>query len=148
MSEHAGDDTTLSADLALLAPLLDRVSARAPAKALVEQTLRLAAAELARAPSLLPGVAAVRAQLPPGFGPELARLLATALPALALGVGWAALVLRVGPGWLGVWLPADLALALVIAQGVAALSALGLVTASLPLVAHRRALLRTRGAIG
>jgi hypothetical protein len=33
-----------------------------------------------------------------------------------------------------------------VAQGVAALSTLGLVTASLPLVAHHRALLRTRGA--
>lgn len=148
MSEPAGDDAALSAELAALAPLLDRISARAPAKALVEQTLRLAAAELARAPSLLPGVGAVRARLPAGFGPELARLLATTLPGLVLGVGWAVLVLRLGPAWLGAWLPADLALALVIAQGVAALSALGLVTASLPLVAHHRALLRTRGANG
>jgi hypothetical protein len=55
-------------------------------------------------------------------------------------------VLRLGPAWLGAWLPAGLALALVVAQGVAALSALGLVTASLPLVAHHRALLRIRGA--
>ena len=148
MSERSGDDATLSAELAALAPLLDRIGARAPTPALVEQTLRLAAAELARAPSLLPGVAASSAELPAGFGLELARLLATALPALALGVGWAALVLRLGPAWLGAWLPADLALALVVAQGVAALTALGLVTASLPLVAHRRALLRTRGAIG
>ena len=122
MSEPAGDDAALSAELAALAPLLDRISARAPTPALVEQTLRLAAVELARAPSLLPGVAAVRAPLPAGFGPELARLLATALPALAL--------------------------ALVVAQGIAALTALGLVTASLPLFAHRRALLRTRGANG
>jgi len=145
MTEPADDDAALSAELAALAPLLDRISARAPAKALVEQTLRLATAELARAPSLLPGVAAVRARLPAGFRPELARLLATALPGLALGVGWAVLVLRLGPTWLGAWLPADLALALVIAQGVAALSALGLVTASLPLIAHHRALLRPRG---
>ena len=148
MTERNGDDAALSAELAALAPLLDRISAPAPPPALVEQALRLAALELGRAPSLLPGVAAVRAQLPAGFGPELARLLATALPALALGLGWAALVLRLGPGWLGAWLPADLALALVVAQGIAALSALGLVTASLPLVAHRRALLRTGGAIG
>jgi hypothetical protein len=147
MREHADDDVALSEELALLAPLLDRVSARAPAKALVEQTLRLAAAELTRAPSLLPGVAAVGVRLPTGFGPELARLLASVLPALALGLGWAVFVLRLGPAWLGTWLPTDLALALVVAQGVAALSALGLVTASLPLVAHRRALLRTRGAI-
>jgi hypothetical protein len=148
MRDPAGDDAALSAELAELAPLLDRISARAPTPALVEQTLRLAAAELARAPSLLPGVAAVRAQLPAGFGPELARLLATAVPALALGVVWAVFVLRLGPGWLGAWLPTDLALALVVAQGIAALTALGLVTASLPLFAHRRALLRTRGANG
>ena len=121
--------------------------APAPAAALVEQTLQLAAAELRRAPSLLPGVAALRGPLPAGFGPELARLLGSALPALTLGLLWAALLLRLGPGWLGAWLPAGLALALVVSQGIAALSALGLVTASLPLVAHRRALLRTRGAI-
>jgi hypothetical protein len=148
MRDRSDDDAALSAELAALAPLLDRIGARAPAKALVEQTLRLVAAELGRAPSLLPGVAAVRMKLPAGFGPELARLLATALPALVLGVGWAVLVLRLGPAWLGAWLPASLALVLVVVQGVAALSALGLVTASLPLVAHHRTLLRTRGAIG
>ena len=148
MTERAGEDAALSAELAALAPLLDRISAPAPPRALVDQTLRLAAAELGRAPSRLPGVAAARAQLPSGFAPELARLLAAALPGLALGVGWAALVLRLGPAWLGAWLPADLALALVVAQGVAALTALGLVTASLPFVAHHRALLRPRGTHG
>jgi hypothetical protein len=75
MREHAGDDAALSAELAALAPFLDRIEARSPTPALVEQTLRLATAELTRAPSLLPGVATVRAQLPAGFGPELARLL-------------------------------------------------------------------------
>jgi hypothetical protein len=64
---------------------------------------------------------------------------------LCLGIAWAALLLRLGPDWLGLWLPASLALALVGAQLFAGLSALGFVTASLPLVAHRRALLRMRG---
>lgn len=148
MTEAPGDDATLSAELAALAPLLDHARPPAPPQALVERTLRLALAELARAPSLLPGVAAAQAVLPAGFRRELAWLLAAALPALALGLGWAAVVLWLGPAWLGAWLPADLALALVVAQGIAALSALGFVTASLPLVAHHRALLRTRGASG
>ncbi len=146
MTEPQSEDAALAAELAALAPLLDQAKAPAPPAALVERTLRLAAAELARAPSLLPGVAASHAALPAGFRRELALLLATALPALALGLGWATVVLRLGPAWLGAWLPADLALALIVAQGIAALSALGLVTASLPLVAHRRALLRLRGA--
>jgi hypothetical protein len=146
MTEPSGDDAALSAELAALAPLLDHGPAPAPSAALVERTLRMAVAELNRAPSMLPGVAAAHAALPDGFRQEFAWLFAAALPALTLGLVWAAMVLWLGPGWLGAWLPADLALALVVAQGVAALSTLGLVTASLPLVAHHRALLRTRGA--
>ncbi len=147
MTEANGEDAALAAELAALAPLLDHARAPAPPAALVERTLQLATAELARAPALLPGVAASDAALPAGFRRELALLLAAALPVLLLGLGWAAVVLRLGPAWLGAWLPADLALALIVAQGIAALSALGLVTASLPLVAHRRALLRLRGAV-
>jgi hypothetical protein len=139
------DDAWLAAELAALAPLLDRPQAPAASPALVDRTLRLAAAELARTPALVPGVAAAEQRLPAGFRRELARLLAASLPALALGAVWAALLLRLGPDWLGAWLPAGVALALVGAQLFAGLSALGLVSASLPLVAHRRALLRMRG---
>jgi len=146
VTERPLDDGALAVELAVLAPLLDAGGAPGPSPALLERTLRLATAELARSPALLPGVASSLAVLPVGFRRELARLLAAALPALALGLGWAALVLRLGPAWLGTWLPADLALALIGAQLLVGLSALGLVTASLPLVAHRRALLRTRGA--
>lgn len=145
MTEPRTDDAWLASELAVLAPALDRAVTPAPPAALLERTLHLATAELSRNPALLPGVASAGRQLPVGFRRELARLLVATLPALALGIGWAALLLRLGPDWLGAWLPAGLALALVGAQLVAGLSALGLVTASLPLVAHRRALLRLRG---
>lgn len=145
MDELRPDDAWLATELAALAPVLDRAVAPAPPGALLERTLRMAAAELTRHPALLPGVASARSQLPVGFRRELARLVVTSLPALALGVVWAALLIRLGPGWLGAWLPAGVALVLVGAQLVAGLSALGLVTASLPLFAHRRALLRLRG---
>ena len=138
-------DAALARELSALAPLLDGATPPGPAPALVERTLRLATAELARRPALLPGVASARVSLPVGFRRELARLVASALPALALGLGWVALLLWLEPGWLATWLPADLALALVAAQLLAGLLALGLVTACLPLVAHRRALLRPGG---
>jgi hypothetical protein len=145
MSARA-DDAALAAELAALAGVVGRAVAPAPSDALVERTLRLAAAELARTPALLPGVASVRRQLPLGFRRELARLLAAALPALALAVAWAALLLRVAPAWLAAWLGDDFALALVAAPLVAGLCALGLASATLPLIAHHRALLRMRGA--
>jgi hypothetical protein len=146
MSELHGDDAALAAHLAELGRALGRAEAPHPSDALVERTLRLAAAELARTPALLPGVASVRRQLPLGFRRELARLVAAALPALALALAWAALLLRVAPAWLGAWLPSDVALVLVAAPLAAGLCALGLASAGLPLIAHRRALLRTRGA--
>src|SRR5215468_2116421 len=146
MSEPRHDDAALATELAALAPLLGRTAAPLPPAALVERTVHLATAELARAPALVPGVGPVRERLPVGFRRELARLLVPALPALALGLLWTALVFRLGASWLAAWLPAGVALVLVAAQLLAGLSALGLITASLPLLAHRRALLRTRGA--
>jgi hypothetical protein len=147
MTERRSDEAELAVDLAVLAPVLDAARSPAPSPALVARTLRLALDELAKPPALLPGVAAARAQLPVGFRRELARMLAAALPALVLALAWAGLVLRHGPAWLGSWLPADVALALIGAPLLIGLSALGLTTASLPLLAHRRALLRMRGAI-
>jgi hypothetical protein len=146
LTEARSDDAALAAALAELAPALDRSRAPAPPALLVERTLRLAAAELTRAPALLPGVAAARGRLPVGFRRELARLLVSALPPLALGLGWVAWLFWQGPGWLAAWLPAGVALTLLGVQLLTGLSALGLVTASLPLVAHRRALFRLRGA--
>jgi hypothetical protein len=142
MSELGSDED----ELAALAARLDRAPAPAPSAALVERTLRVACAELARAPSLMPGVPSARRQLPLGFRRELARLLAAALPALALAVAWTALLLRVAPAWLAAWLPDDFALALVGIPLAAGLCALGLASASLPLIAHHRALHRMRGA--
>lgn len=138
-------DAELAAELAALAPWLDRVPPRTPSAALVERTCRLASAELARRPALLPGVGAASARLPAGFGPELVRMLASALPVIALGAGWATWLLRAGPAWLGAWLPAELALALALGTGLAAWTALGLLSGSLPLFAHHRARLRIRG---
>jgi hypothetical protein len=146
VSERQVDDAALAAELEALAAALGSAEAPAPSEALVERTLRLAAAELERSPSLLPGVASAQPGLPLGFRRELARLLAAALPALALAVAWAALLLRVAPPWLAAWLPGDVALAVVGAQLAAGLCALGLASAGLPLIAHHRALLRMRGA--
>lgn len=143
MREYEGDPE-LEAALAALAPWLDRFAARAPSEDLVARSLRLASAELARAPALIPGVGAASPHLPAGFAFELARLAAAALPAIALGAAWAAWLLRQGPAWLGAWLPNDLALALSFGPGLAAFTALGLVSACLPLFAHHRALLRIR----
>ena len=140
-------DSALDAELAALAPQLDRIAARAPSDALVERTRSLACAELARAPSWLPGVAAPSTRLPDGFAIELTRLAVTVLPALTLGAFWAAALLRLAPGWLAAWVPVAVGRALVLGPSLVALTALGLASASLPLLAHRRALLRTRGAI-
>jgi hypothetical protein len=146
MPETRDAEQEVADELRALAPWLDRIEAPAPAPELVERTLRLAAAELSRAPALTPGVAAAAERLPAGFRRELARLLAAALPALALALAWTALVGAEGTAWLGAWLPAWLAAALVAAHVVGALGWLGLASASLPLVAHRRATLRLRGA--
>ena len=90
MTEPRPDDAWLATELAMLAPALDRAVTPAPPAALLERTLHLATAELSRNPALLPGVASARRQLPVGFRRELARLLVSTLPALALGIGWAA----------------------------------------------------------
>ena len=143
MTELVRDDR-LEAELGALAPLLDRLEPPAPPPALVERTLRLASAELRRAPAIAPGVAASRKDLPVGFRRELVRLVAATLPALALVLAWDAFLLREGSAWLSAWLPARLAFALVAAHVVGGLGWIGLTYASLPLVAHRRTLLRPR----
>ena len=139
-----GSDARLEAELRALAPLLDRLAAPPAPPALVERTLRLASAELRRPPAIAPGVGAAHVQLPSGFRRELARLVALTLPALALALAWDAFLLREGSAWLAAWLPAKLALALVAAHVVGGLGWIGLTYASLPLVAHRRTLLRLR----
>jgi hypothetical protein len=135
-------DARLEAELRALAPLLDGVAAPAPPPALVERTRRLAVAQLGLRPAIAPGVASVREELPRGFRRELARLVLATLPALALLLVWDAFLLREGAAWLTGWLPAGLALALVAAHVVGGLGWIGLTYASLPLVAHRRTLLR------
>jgi len=135
-------DAQLEAELRELAPRLDRVEAPAPPPRLVERTLRLASAELQRAPALAPGVAAPEARLPAGFRRELARLVAATLPLLALVLAWDWFLLREGAAWLAAWLPAGLAFALVTAYVAGSLGWLALTYASLPLFAYRRTRLR------
>jgi hypothetical protein len=135
-------DDPLEAELDALATLLERIEAPSPPPGLVEQTLRLASAELRRPPALAPGVAAAREELPAGFRRELVRLVTATLPALALLFAWDAFLLREGSAWLSAWLPVQLAFALVAANVLAGLGFLALTYASLPLFAYRRTRLR------
>jgi hypothetical protein len=135
-------DHEIDGGLRALAPALDALRAPEPPVALVERALLAARAELLRAPVRAPRPALPA--VPPGFGRELARLLAGTAPALALVVLWNALVLRLAAPLLSAWLPEGLAVAALAAYALAALGGLGLVYGSLPFAAHRRALARRR----
>jgi len=127
----------------LLASLHHELAAaapRVPPEALVQDTLRRASQELREGTAVAPRWRAI----PEGFERELARLLLAALPALALAIGWNAYVLARGPELLAAWLPLQLAWALPIAYAGGAAGWLALVLGSLPLLAHRRALMRLR----
>jgi hypothetical protein len=137
-------DAELEAELRALAPLLARIATPEPTPALVERTRRLAVAQLGFRPALAPGVASAHEGLPRGFRRELLRLVVATLPGLALLLAWDAFLLREGAAWLAAFLPAGVALALVAAHVVGGLGWIGLTYASLPLVAHRRTLLRPR----
>ncbi len=125
-----------------LAPRLDALTAPEPPAALVERTLARARAELAAAAPAVQIRRVPATGLPAGFVPELLRLLGATAAPLALVVAWNTLVVVLGPRLLAGWLPAPLALAVVVAYGLGALGWLALVYGSLPLVAHHRALAR------
>jgi hypothetical protein len=131
-------DDEITQELRTLAGALDSFRAPAPSSALLERTLTLAKRELR---------ASVAARtLPVGFRRELARLLATAGPALAIaGVGTLGL-LRALPARLEAFLPEPLAWAAVLAYVATASLWLAACAGSLPLLAHRRALLRAEEA--
>jgi len=133
-------DEALEAELRALAAFLDPVEAPQAPPALVAQTLRRASAELGRAPAIAPGVAAVDRALPVGFRRELLRLVAVTLPVLAVVLAWDVFVFTAGPAWLSAWLPPGVAAAVVGTYVLGSLGWIGLTYASLPLVAHRRAL--------
>lgn len=101
-----------------------------------DAALRAARAELVgppRLPALRPAPA-----LAPGFGRELGRLLAFAVIPVPLLALWYAALLRLGGAFLAEWLPGFLVAPIGVAFGVGAASWLGLVYASIPVVAHRR----------
>ncbi len=121
-----------------LGPRLATLRAPEPSPALVARTLRLAQAELRRATA----PRAAPQPLVAGFGRELLRIFAVALPALALAAAVNLALLQRLPAWLGVWLPEPLALALTLAHAAGTLGWLALTGFALPVFAHRRALAR------
>ncbi len=139
----------LMRELAQLVPALDRVRAPEPSDALVQRTLTLARAELARtAASASPAPRRVRATLPAGFAGELLRLLGLAAAPLVLALAWNVTVIALAWPLLSAALPEALAVGLVAAYGFGALGWLALATASLPFAAHRKALARRPEVMG
>lgn len=136
----------LDEELRALAPALDAWNVDDPPDALIERTMNQAR-QLLHAPTAVPSHEAI----PKGFKRELAKLLATIVPPLALVLAWNAFVLFRGPEllgeWLPAWLPSSLAWALPMAYVLGAAGWLALVVGSLPLFAHRRAWNRTQEAL-
>ncbi len=137
-------DEELARELAALAPRLDGFRVDAAPAALVASTLRRARAELSRRPALAAGGAPPPRSLPVGFYRELGRLVAASLPPYALVLATTAFVLGTGASWLSGWLPAPLVSAVTAAYALGTLGWLALAYGSLPLAAHRRALLQLR----
>lgn len=131
-------DDEITSELRALASELDSFRAPAPPRQLLASTLALAKRELR---------ASVAARtLPAGYRRELARLLAAAGPALAIaGIGTLGLV-KALPAQLEAFLPEPLAWAAALAYVSTVSLWLAVCAGSLPLLAHRRATLRARGA--
>jgi hypothetical protein len=146
VATEAPEDALLR-ELAELAPHLDRVPVTEPSPQLVARSLRLARAQFQRAPAILQ-TAPAGPNLPVGFRRELVRLVALCAPFVAVLLLVAGSLLRWLPGWLGTFLPEAMAHTLVMAYLLGGLGWLALTVGSLPLLAHRRALLLTREAIG
>ena len=131
-------------ELARLAPSLDSLQVMPPSEGLVDRTLQLASAELrAGRQTDLQGHTVV----PAGFRRELARLLGASALSLPLFALWNLAVLWVGHQILAVWLPASFTWGLAGAYLFGAIGWLGLVLGTLPVLAHRRALLRHHEAV-
>jgi hypothetical protein len=128
-------------ELARLAPSLDSLQAPQPSEDLVSRTLQLASSELrAGTQSALqqPG----RALVPIGFKRELARLLGVSALSLPLFLLWNLAILSLGREILESWLPAAFTWSLAGAYVLGATGWLALVVGTLPVLAHKRALLR------
>ena len=133
-------------ELARLASSLDSVEAPLPSEGLVSRTLQLASAELrAGTQSALPRRS--HSYLPTGFKRELARLLGASALSLPLFLLWNLAVIWLGQEILTTWLPVSFTWGLVGAYAFGAIGWLSLVIGTLPVLAHRRALLRHQEAV-
>jgi hypothetical protein len=133
-------------ELARLAPSLDALEAPQPSEGLVSGTLQLASAELravTQSDLQPPGHAVV----PAGFKRELARLLGASALSLPLFLLWNLAILSLGREILAAWLPASFTWGLAGAYLFGAIGWLALVLGALPVLAHRRALLRHSEAV-
>lgn len=135
-------------ELERLAPLLDSLDASEPSEELVSRTLRLASEQLRAETSLaLQRPQRSRAVVPVGFKRELARLLGASVVSLPLVLLWNAAVLSLGRELLEAWLPASLTFGLAGFYVFGAVGWLALVLGTLPILAHRQALLRHQEAV-
>ncbi len=128
-------------ELARLAPCLDSLQAPQPAEDLVSRTLQLASSELrAGAQSALQQQG--HTFVPTGFKRELARLLGASALSLPLFLLWNLAILSLGREILATWLPPSFTWSLAGAYVLGAIGWLALVVGTLPVLAHKRALLR------
>ena len=133
-------------ELERLASSLDSLEVRPPSEGLVDHTLQLALAEL-RAGTQPALQARGHALVPVGFKRELARLLGASALSLPLFLLWNLVVLWLGREILAAWLPASLTWGLAAVYLFGAIGWLSLVLGTLPVLAHRRALLRHHEAV-
>lgn len=133
-------------ELARLAPALDSLEVSEPSEPLVRHTLQMAAAEL-RLGTETALQERGHAVIPAGFPRELARLLGASALSLPLYLLWNLGILSLGREILLMWLPASYTWALTGVYLFGAVGWLALVLGTLPVLAHRRALLRHNEAV-
>ena len=131
----------IDGELARLAASLDSLQTPRPPEDLVGRTLQLASAEL-RAETHSALQQQGHTLVPTGFKRELARLLGASAPSLPLFLLWNLAILSLGREILATWLPASFTLSLAVAYLLGAIGWLALVVGTLPVLAHKRALLR------
>ncbi len=133
-------------ELERLAPALDSLEVSEPSERLVRHTLELATVELRRETQT-----AVQerghAVIPAGFPRELARLLGASALSIPLYLLWNLGILALGREILIIWLPASFTWGLAGAYLFGAIGWLAVVLGTLPVLAHRRALLRHNEAV-
>lgn len=133
-------------ELERLAPALDSLEVSEPSEQLVRHTLQMATAEL-RLGTETTLQERGHAYIPAGFKRELARLLGASALSLPLYLLWNIGILSLGREILLMWLPASYTWALTGVYLFGAVGWLALVLGTLPVLAHRRALLRHNEAV-